>query len=91
MFSADDYYAWRKHPVTEQFMESAVESINSMVESLVLTAGDDPKLDARRRGEIAGLKWLFDWVPTVEAPVDVDIDTEVDEDGTTSTGSSDSD
>jgi hypothetical protein len=90
MFSSDDYYAWRQHPVTQQFMESTVEAINNLVESLVLTAGDTPSLDLRKRGEIMGLRWLFDWVPTVEAP-EVDIDSEVDEDGTSSTGSSDSD
>jgi hypothetical protein len=86
-FSADDYYAWRKHPVTEQFMESVVEYMNVTMESLVLTAGDDSKVDSRKRGEIAGLKWLFDWVPTVEAP-EVNIATEVDDDGTSSEGSS---
>ena len=86
-FTADDYYAWRKHPVTEQFMESVVEYMNSTMESLVLSAGDDSRVDSRRRGEISGLKWLFDWVPTVEAP-QVDLKSEEDEDGTSSEGTS---
>lgn len=66
MFTKQDYLGWREHPTTRMFMEEAVEQMNDTVLDLVTFAGDSSLQDKYRRGIIEGLKWLIDWVPTVE-------------------------
>ncbi len=82
----DDYISWRSQETTQAFTESAIHEMNLMVAELISTAGDHPLQDKYRRGMIDGLRWLTEWVPTVE---DVTIEEEI-EDDSESSGSQDS-
>lgn len=59
----EDYYGWKRNPVTEAFMQAMVQEVEDEVGYLVQTAGKNSVEDTARRERIKALQWLIDWVP----------------------------
>lgn len=50
--NANDFYDWKRHPVTNAVFSSLQERITAMTEYLQLSAGDDPLKDKQYSGAI---------------------------------------
>ena len=67
-FTREDYLAWRGNPVTQQLQTEMEDQIDLVIASLLMSAGEVPYKDSKLAGEVKGLKFLVEWVPTVEEP-----------------------
>lgn len=72
----DDYIAWRGHPATEKFQEAVLKELDLTIGELINTAGLNSLTDSERRGKIAGLKWLLEWIPDFIEESDDDANSE---------------
>lgn len=61
--SREEYLWWRNNGFTLQFMEYAVDRMDSFMKNILENAGVTPTHDFYRRGYIDGLRELIEWEP----------------------------
>jgi hypothetical protein len=59
----DDYVQWKTSPVTEVYIQALTEEIQSVVASLVMSAGLSPTEDRYKAGQIRGMQHFLEWEP----------------------------